>query len=664
MTVSAAKLEANHRNAMRSCGPTTQSGKDRSKLNAVKHGMRAATLVLLDEDAQALDDRKADWAASLMPRGAAEQRIVEDAVEYSWLRDRARRAQEARLATNIVNAGVDDAIREADEVLRLGQKLFADNRGPLANYPHYDREDDQFPENVPAVSESEIVDGDPEDPQRLVLRLQATAGGCQWMLDRWFELRSILEEGMDWQSADKLKAVRLLGRHPIEAVDDRNVLLIFVACQTIESRAGKLIPEIWNELRKYERTQYAERLIGRGIEKLTPKDVAAARQALYSIIDRATAQIALKAEAHRVRAEINDSLAADRLAFDDSPEAERLRRFDLACGRGLARSLDSLIKLRRAPELGDRSSSVVDGPSSVAGDTLETSVMPNETSEPTDACENVTNEATDASQRARKVLKRSRIKIRSRSRSKDRRPIVDRENDTNKATADLEIVTNRPDARENTTNEPTLAPNVGLESPTYVHPQNTTNEPTLAPNVGLESPTYVHPQNATNEATVAREIVTNEPTLAADVGLESPTYMKATEQDLTIEHALAAVSDGGRGIEVTAGMCDGDDNDFHEEVDRQQSAEWIRAGLARMVALRAETPRELNEESRREEPDGNAGSPSRGDWHEQHGKLRLPAYRHWVIVPSSSTSSDRIDATHDGPRWLSRLTIMRGEGFP
>ncbi len=380
MTVSEAKLEANRRNAMRSCGPRSESGKSVSKLNAVKHGMRAATLVLLDEDAcWLLDDRKANWAVNLLPRGAAEQRIVDDAVEYSWLRDRARRAQEARLASNIVNAGVDEANREADEVLRLGQKLFAVNRCPLANFRHYDREDDQFPENVPTVSESEIVDGDPEDPQRLVLRLQATAGGCQWMLDRWSELRSILEEGMDWQSADKLKAVRLLGRHPIEAVDDRNVLMIFVACQTIESRAGKVIPEIWNELRKYERKQYAERLVGRGIEKLTPTDAAAARQALYAIIDRATAQIALKAEAHRVRAEINDSLAADRLAFDDSPEAERLRRFDLACGRGLARSLDSLLKLRRAPELGDCSSSVVDGPSSVAGDTLEANVTPNET---------------------------------------------------------------------------------------------------------------------------------------------------------------------------------------------------------------------------------------------------------------------------------------------
>ena len=86
MTVSAAKLEANRRNAMRSCGPRTDAGKSRSKLNAVKHGMRAATLVLLDEDPEALENRRADWAASLMPRGAAEQRIVDDAVEYSWLR--------------------------------------------------------------------------------------------------------------------------------------------------------------------------------------------------------------------------------------------------------------------------------------------------------------------------------------------------------------------------------------------------------------------------------------------------------------------------------------------------------------------------------------------------------------------------------------------------
>ena len=191
MTVSEAKLEANRRNAMLSCGPRTEAGKSRSKLNALKHGMRTATLVLLEEDPQALEDRRAEWAASLMPRGAAEQEIVDDAVEYSWLRDRAWRAQDARLVANIVNAGVDEVIREADKVLRLGQKLFSEQSGSLANYPDYNREEDEFPKNVPVVSESEIVDGDPDDPQRLVLRLQTTAGGCQWMLDSWTELSPV-----------------------------------------------------------------------------------------------------------------------------------------------------------------------------------------------------------------------------------------------------------------------------------------------------------------------------------------------------------------------------------------------------------------------------------------------------------------------------------------
>jgi hypothetical protein len=40
--------------------------------------------------------------------------------------------------------------------------------------------------------------------------------------------------------------------------------------------------------------------------------------------------------------------------------------------------------------------------------------------------------------------------------------------------------------------------------------------------------------------------VANEPTLAADVGLESPTYMNATEQNATIEPTLSTPSGGSQ----------------------------------------------------------------------------------------------------------------------
>ena len=74
-----------------------------------------------------------------------------------------------------------------------------------------------------------------------------------------------------------------------------------------------------------------------------------ARQALLGIIERATERLALKAEAHRQRAEIQAELAADVLAFDDSPVGERLRRYELAHGRGVARALDALPNTAATP---------------------------------------------------------------------------------------------------------------------------------------------------------------------------------------------------------------------------------------------------------------------------------------------------------------------------
>ena len=384
MVVSQAKLEANRRNAARSTGPRTSSGKARSSRNAVTHGLRAENLIMVDEDPQELADRKEAWSASLLPRDDVEQSAVDAAVDYAWLRDRARRAQAARIAANIANAGVEEAKRESDEVLRLGQKLFSDNRGPLAAYPHIDIEKDHSNKRV---SHSELVD-DPEDPQRLVLHLQATAGGCQWMIDQWSDLGSTLAKGLNWQSADKLKAVRLLGRHPIEAADDPNVLMVFLACQTMEGQPITVIPEIWNELRDHERKPYARRLVGRGIDRLAPEGVAAARQVLFDIVERETAQITVKADAHRRRAEVIDALTADCLLFDDSPAGERLRRYELANGRAVWRTLDALHKHRH--------SSVVSGPLSVVNCNVEAVDKANAPHDPTDAVERPPNEHTAA----------------------------------------------------------------------------------------------------------------------------------------------------------------------------------------------------------------------------------------------------------------------------
>ena len=48
----AAQIEANRRNAQKSTGPKTERGKARAKLNAIKHGLTARTImsVLPQED--------------------------------------------------------------------------------------------------------------------------------------------------------------------------------------------------------------------------------------------------------------------------------------------------------------------------------------------------------------------------------------------------------------------------------------------------------------------------------------------------------------------------------------------------------------------------------------------------------------------------------------
>ena len=62
------RAEINHRNSGRAPGPRTPEGKDRSRFNALKHGMSAKTLVLPGEDAGVLQRRIEHWTADLRSR--------------------------------------------------------------------------------------------------------------------------------------------------------------------------------------------------------------------------------------------------------------------------------------------------------------------------------------------------------------------------------------------------------------------------------------------------------------------------------------------------------------------------------------------------------------------------------------------------------------------
>jgi hypothetical protein len=77
---SQAKIEANRRNAQKSTGPKTAEGKDKVRLNALKHGLTAATVVLPHEDAEAYQERKEAWTRELNPPGELGRYLAERAV--------------------------------------------------------------------------------------------------------------------------------------------------------------------------------------------------------------------------------------------------------------------------------------------------------------------------------------------------------------------------------------------------------------------------------------------------------------------------------------------------------------------------------------------------------------------------------------------------------
>ena len=112
----------NRRNAQKSTGPRTPEGKNRSRFNAVKHGMTARTIVLPNEDASVLQMRLETWVNDLQPRNDVEKTLVEQAVHASWKLERADRAEVARLSCIMESVPIDNANHEREEAASLGRR--------------------------------------------------------------------------------------------------------------------------------------------------------------------------------------------------------------------------------------------------------------------------------------------------------------------------------------------------------------------------------------------------------------------------------------------------------------------------------------------------------------------------------------------------------------
>jgi len=173
----------NKANASHSKGPVTEEGKARSRRNALKHGLRAETLALPNEDPNELAAREDAFRAQYQPQNATEEVYLLEAVQSAIVLTRCARFQTATLSHQVRTAIPRVKIRNDDRIKALCNLLEKDK--------------------------STALEG-----------LRSFAAGCAYLIEFWTDLRDCLKEHGHWHWT-VLKKARLHGGIFADYVDQR-----------------------------------------------------------------------------------------------------------------------------------------------------------------------------------------------------------------------------------------------------------------------------------------------------------------------------------------------------------------------------------------------------------------------------------------------------------
>ena len=248
------RAAVNRRNARQSSGPRTAEGKDRSRSNALRHGLRSESLIPSGADRVAIEEREQTWNAYYRPQSPAARHLVQECVRATVLSDRVARYQSAALSEQTRDRWRDWHDQRADEVLEHAGDLRA-------------------------------------DPADACQRLRESAMGCRWLLERWERLLRRLDESGQFSTNDAAEAVRLLGC----AGDDRGfknnpsawkmrlyVLLLKPQPQRSDVRLARMLhptrlPDVlWGVVRLDALPDYIDVL--RPLKRLIGEEIAALRE--------------------------------------------------------------------------------------------------------------------------------------------------------------------------------------------------------------------------------------------------------------------------------------------------------------------------------------------------------------------------------------------------
>jgi hypothetical protein len=187
---------------------------------------------------------------------------------------------------------------------------------------------------------------EPDEPAKLVRVLRSSAAGCRWMRDRWKELRAFLEQPKGfWSGSDLLKAVRLLGRHPIHAQDDRRVAEIFAATYALRPSGGEAFDHLRTDMGYETHENFVKTIKARWPDLVGTKGAGvAARQILLDLVDENIARIESRLKKHLKNPEKKAERSLDRLGVEKSRDGELFLRYELRFSNAAKRGLYDLQK--------------------------------------------------------------------------------------------------------------------------------------------------------------------------------------------------------------------------------------------------------------------------------------------------------------------------------
>jgi hypothetical protein len=121
MPASEAKIASNRQNSLKSTGPKTVEGKERSRQNGLKHGMAGSGVVLVAEDVGEVERRNEALQAELAPKSSLGQILVLQLATLSVRMERGAKQEFASVSARARHASEDFDAERLDRV----EELFA-----------------------------------------------------------------------------------------------------------------------------------------------------------------------------------------------------------------------------------------------------------------------------------------------------------------------------------------------------------------------------------------------------------------------------------------------------------------------------------------------------------------------------------------------------------